>query len=349
MTTGRRADFTSALFLGLLHPSASLPDWASLTTGVPAAVDESAVAERIGTAMAAAQRADAGLVSRSSLHALLDVFTLLPRPGTTVVVDEAAYPTLQLAAEAARRTGARVCTYRHHCPESIERPAGWLIVASDGWCPGCNRPAPIAALRDLAVGSGGLLVLDDSLACGVLGRTVPGEIFGDGTGTPRRFGVNHRDLVWVASFAKAYGTPLAVVTGPEPVLARWRSDGSRLHAAPPSVPDLAAAQRALRLSGPLRRRRMRLQTRVMAARRMLTAAGLPCNGLPFPMVGVPLPVTTAVRWWEMLRVNGIDALVQRPRCRREALLSFALGARHSAAEIHRLGTVLRAVADEGAA
>ncbi|TQC47381.1 aminotransferase class I/II-fold pyridoxal phosphate-dependent enzyme [Rhodococcus sp. WS4] len=336
MTVGPRLDVTTALFLDLRHQARTLPAWESLTTGVPAALAEDPSARHVAGAVAGMQGVGAGVVARSTLHALIDIFTLLPRSGDTVAVDEAAYPTVQVAAALARKAGAQVWAYGHHRPDTIADTGGRVFIATDGWCPGCNRPAPIGELRDLAVRSGGLLVVDDSLACGVLGRRGHGGLFGDGTGTARWLGASHDGVLWVASFAKAYGAPLAVVTGPPGALRVLRNDGNRLHSSAPSAPDLSAAVRALSLPRELNRRRRRLQGHVVALRSAIARESLPLNGLPFPIVGIPMPTGAAARWWEALRAHGIDAIVQRPRCRRAALLSFVLSSRHSTRDIERL-------------
>ena len=49
-----------------------------------------------------------------------------------------------------------VRSYPHHRPEPIvaEPGHGRLFVLTDGWCPGCNRPAPLPELRAAAPAHG---------------------------------------------------------------------------------------------------------------------------------------------------------------------------------------------------
>ena len=159
---------------------------------------------------------------------------------------------------------------------------------TEGWCPGCWRPAPIAELREIAAENAGMLVVDDSLACGVLGARRHGEIFGDGTGTICWLSLRHDRMLWLASFAKAYGTPIAVVTGSHDSIDRMRATGHRLRSIPPSTPDVLAAWRALALAPELHRRRHRLQAVVVALRAAVTALDLPVSGLSFPVVALPM-------------------------------------------------------------
>lgn len=357
-------DATSSLFLGLQHGSASLPAWGNLTTGVPAVLAEPATAGRIGARVARWQGADAGLVARSSLHALMDVLGELPQPGDLVAIDEFAYPITEWAALRAAARGVEVRRYRHHRPARLVPPAGGrLVLVADGWCPGCNRPAPLASLRHLTDRLDGLLVVDDSLAFGVLGHRGPGEWFGDGAGTPAWSGLDHSGVVWVASMAKAYGSPIAVVTSDRKIINRLARDGgNRSHSSPPSSADLAAAAVALGVGvgdqagdWPRAQRsagiaRHRLLGHVLFLRQALAAAGLRVPALPFPLVSIPLAgADQARRWLDGLHAHGIRAVAQRPRCRPGITLSVLLRADHSKPEVERLAGALTSLARSEAA
>lgn len=88
----------------------------------------------------------------SSLHALMDVLGELPQPGDLVAIDEFAYPITEWAALRAAARGVEVRRYRHHRPGRLVPPAGGrLVLVADGWCPGCNRPAPLASGMALGV------------------------------------------------------------------------------------------------------------------------------------------------------------------------------------------------------
>lgn len=227
MSVRSEVDLTSSLFLGYRHDSPSLATWSRLTTGVPAALREDSLAGSVAQTVAEMQGAQAGVVSRSTLHALNDVLSGLPNRGDLVAVDEFAYPIAHWAAHRAVEKGAVMHRFSHHRPGQFPATAGRLFLVTDGWCPGCNRPAPLGQLQRLALRSGGMVVIDDTLAAGVLGRrsvaggsvtrAVPdgglGGGFGGGEGTVRWSGLDHRGIVWVASLAKAFGSPLTVITG----------------------------------------------------------------------------------------------------------------------------------------
>jgi 8-amino-7-oxononanoate synthase len=325
------ADFTSSLFLGYRHDS--LPAWRSLTTGVPAALRPAAGADRVAASVASAVGAECGLVARSTLHALTDVLGTLPGPGDVVAIDEAAYP---VAVAAMGATGASVVRYPHHRPPTVQsglQERRRVFVVTDGWCPGCNRPAPLAALRRAA--RGGAVVVDDTLAFGVLPA-----------GTTGLLDAGQDGIVWVASLAKAYGAPLAVVTGDRATITRLaREGGNRWHSSPSSAADLAAAAAALGDRQGARVRRLALAANVRRVRAAVHAAGLSVVGQPFPVVVVPFPaVRQARQWCARLGERGVRTVVQEPRCRPGALLAILVRADHTAAELDLLADSLAGAA-----
>ncbi|MGC0236632.1 hypothetical protein ACJJV6_03470 [Arthrobacter nitrophenolicus] len=345
-----RPDFTSALFLGQHHPSAGLRPWNEFTTGVPAVLRELPAAKELASTVARRQQAEAGLVARSALHGMMDVLQALPRPGDLLLVDGGAYPLTQWACNAAAARGVRVVTFPHFRPPAVvpstrSSPSTRTWLVTDGWCQGCGRPAPLGLMRAAVEGTGGQVVVDDSLAFGVLGQRDSDGGFGDGTGTARWQGLTHDGVVWLGSLAKAYGTPVTVITGDRGAISRVaRRGGNRLHSSPPSAADLGAGLSALRnarIPG-LRDRLWRLTRWLRQALRNL---GLIPHGLPFPVVGVHVdPPLLAREWRAGLAARGLQVLVQLPRCRPGALLSAVVRADHSQADLDRLVRGLALVA-----
>lgn len=330
------ADFTSALFLGQHHPSAGFRPWREFTTGVPAALREVPEAGMLASEIAERQQAASGLVARSALHGLMDVLQALPRPGDLLLVDEGAYPLSQWACKAAQSRGVRMVTFPHFRPPAVV-PHTRTWVLTDGWCQGCGRPAPLAAMQSLAGQTGGQVIVDDSLGFGVLGRRSAEGSFGDGTGTLRWAGLKHDGVVWLASLAKAYGTPVTVITGEGGAISRLaRLGGNRLHSSPPSAADLGAGLSALGNSR-IPRLRARLFRLTLWLRQALNDLGLAPLGLPFPIVGTRTDsLLQARRWRNGLAARGVQALVQLPRCQPGALLSAVVRADHSQADLDRL-------------
>jgi 8-amino-7-oxononanoate synthase len=331
-------DFTSALFLGMRHDHRSLPGWTSLTTGVPAAWREPSTSRLLGSTIARAQGIESAFVARSALHALTDAMTVLPRAGDIVAIDEAVYPIAATASLIAKGRGVTVRRYPHHRPAApTANSTRRVIYVTDGWCQGCNRPAPLGQLQALAQRGNGIVVVDDSLACGVLGKRCDADSFGDGTGSPRWMGLDHDRLLWIASLAKGYGAALAVATGDTETIGKLTHDGSRQYSSPPTSADLTAAAAAVRDRHELGRRRKILHDHVTFVRDALASAGLTVIGLPFPLVGIMFASQAeALRWCARLQSARIHLLVQRPRCRRGALLTAVLRSEHSTRDIERL-------------
>lgn len=340
------ADFTSALFLGQHHPSAGFPPWKEFTTGVPAVLRELPDARVLASAIANQQQAESGLVARSALHGMIDVLQALPRPGDLLLVDGGVYPLTLWACRAAATRGVRVVTFPHFRPPAVVPPGRtWLV--TDGWCQGCGRPAPLGAMQALVARTGGRVIVDDSLAFGVLGRRNVDGSFGDGAGTARWQGLNHHGLVWLGSLAKAYGSPVTVITGDRPIIAALASHGgNRLHSSPPSAADLGAALNAVRNSRmPWLRDRLWRITRWL--RQALRNLGLPPLGFPFPIVGTRVQALPLARLWRnALAAQGVKVLVQLPRCRPGALLSAVVRTDHTQADLDRLVRGLAAVTQD---
>jgi 8-amino-7-oxononanoate synthase len=355
------ADFRSALYLGLSHPAWSLPDWPALTAGVPAALGAPVGARPVTAGLAALTGTEAAILARSTLHALWDLIGALATSDTIVALDAAAYPTAHWAAARAVARRVPVIRFAHRNPEDLirrlRRPGltgRRSLVLTDGWCAGCNRPAPLPGLLRAVRGTGGLLVIDDTQALGVLGAAPSArEPFGRGGGGSLRWQhVDPAGIVVVASLAKAFGAPLAVVAGADNVVARLaRPEGTRVHSSPPTAADLAAARRALRVTsrdGDARRRR--LAQRVDEMRTAARSSGFDLVGDPFPVVS--LAAADPGRAAAELRQRGVRALVQRPVCLAAPVLTFLLRADHNMADTARaaaaLADVARAEAQDGA-
>ena len=285
-------NFTSSLYLGLSHPSTSLPPWDSLTTGVPAALREPPAATTLAESLAALQGLDRAVVARSTLHAFTDLFAALARPGTGVLVDAGGYDVGRIAAAGPAARGVPVAETAHHDPENLTarlRSPPWTrlrpMLLVDGWCPGCGRAAPLAALLIRLRRRSGLLVVDDSQALGVLGRPAPGHPLGrTGGGSVVRAGVAGNDVVAVSSLAKAFGAPLAVIAGAQTVIERVRATGpTRMHTSPPSQADVHAARRALAVNAACGDRlRRRLADRIQDLRSHLREGGCHWSAACFP-------------------------------------------------------------------
>ncbi len=325
-------DFTSSLYLGLHHPSHTLGPWSSLTTGGPAALGVPRPGRRVAAEVARLHGTGRALLAPSTLHALSDCVDVLGGAGTAVVVDRFLY---QVGAAAADRSGVTRTVAGHLDAEAAARAAARCrrrglapLLLADGLCAGCGGVLPVRDYVSIAESYGGHVVVDDTQAFGVVG---PG-----GGGTAARARVTSPRLVVVASMAKAYGAPLAVVSGARPVVERLASDGpSRSHSSPPSLADIRAAERALALNASAGDRvRRRLARLVARLRSRLRAAGIePAGGL-FPVQSLPpLPRAVAARIYRRLLDAGVRTVVQKARCVPGATVTLIVNATHTTADV----------------
>ncbi|RZL87346.1 MAG: pyridoxal phosphate-dependent aminotransferase family protein [Variovorax sp.] len=349
------ADFTSALYLGLRHASASLPAWEALTLGVPAVLQEPRGADEVAAGLARLQGLPAATLLPSTLHLFWDLLRLMARDArSALLLDAGAYPILHWAAEGAVAAGAVVHRFAHHDATALAQLARRVadaglrpIVVCDGFCPGCNRPAPLPAYARIALDCGGSLVLDDTQALGVLG-TSPSIVcpYGHGGGGSLRWhDLAGADIVVGASLAKGFGAPLAALAGSEALIARFRRDSeTRVHCSPPSAVAIQAARRALDLGARCGEAwRTRLLRLVLRLRQTLAHAGLvPVGRLPFPVQSFVSRQGPGVapQLLRRLQAGGVRALLTSGCQGLAPRLSFIVTARHTLAQIDRVGQLI---------
>jgi 8-amino-7-oxononanoate synthase len=339
-------DFTSALYLGFTHPSASLSPWRALTLGRPAALEEPTGGRVLARELTQLIGGEAGILYPSTLHLFRDMFQVAAPKGTIILFDAASYPIARWGAEGAAVNGIPIQTFPHRDVVALERRvrqarrAGLRpLIVADGLCPSCGRPAPLPALARLAADAGGSVVIDDTQALGVLGRqpspTAPLGIGGGGT-LPWH-GLSSRNTVVAGSLAKAFGAPLAILSGTAETLTRIACEGeTRIHTSPPSAANIAAGRNSIALNRAqgdhLRARLVRLAEQL---RKELRTLGLhPRSELPIPMQVVAMPSLRAAKAaLASLDENGIRALVNRS-CREDLpTLTLLITARHAPADI----------------
>lgn len=353
---GGGADFTSALYLGMRHPSRALPRWDRLTTGRPAALaappGEGAVARRL----ARLQGCEAGILFPSTLHLFWDLFRILAPGSAGIWVDRGAYPVARWGVERAAGSGTPLHPFRHHDPDALERalarraPAsGPPLVLADGFCPGCGRHAPLGEYLERVREHGGLLVVDDTQALGIYGAPHAGAPYGRGGGGSLRFReITGPDVLLGCSLAKGFGAPVAALSGPEVLVRRveGRSE-TRTHCSPPSAPALLAAARALAVNqAEGEALRARLAERVSRLRRGLRRPGLrPVGGL-FPVQTLHPPFTgpAADALHARLRAEGVQTVLHAGSGGVGARISFLVTAAHAASEIDRAVEVVAELA-----
>ncbi|HYJ42642.1 MAG TPA: aminotransferase class I/II-fold pyridoxal phosphate-dependent enzyme [Steroidobacteraceae bacterium] len=342
-------DFTSALYLGLRHPSAALKPWRALSSGRPAALAETAGAATVAAGLARLTGCEAGTLLPSTLHLFLDLFASLPRRAH-YFVDASLYPVARWGVERAVARGATASSFAHYDAGDLARQLARSASAArppvaviDGFCPACGVPAPLRDILAELRRYEGMLVVDDTQALGIFGQS-PGARcdalrvpeYGCGGGGMLRFAdITGPDIVVASSLAKAFGVPVAMLAGTKSFVTRFaRSSATRVHCSPPSVAVVHAAERALAVNAErgdaLRLRLAHLVRRFRAGARGICA--LPRAGA-FPVLTLGCEAARgagAVRLHRALNEAGVRALLHAPR---DPRISFLISAAHGESDV----------------
>lgn len=339
-------DFTSALYLGFRHPTASLGSWESLSLGQPAALREPDGAGELASELARLQGCEAGTLLPSTLHLFWDLFAMWARERVAVFFDDAAYRIARWGMTPLVPAGVPVVPIRHRAPSelrpSIEAAAARgrrPVILVDGYCTGCNTATPLAPYSELARRHEGYLVIDDTQALGVLGEAPSEEqpLGCRGGGSLRFQRMFGPHIVVGSSLAKGFGAPLAVLSGSRALVARFREQSqTRVHCSPPTSAVIHAARRALELNRRVGERlRERLVALVRALRASLSRAGLFAAGrLPFP--AQTFRAENAARLTvlhEQLRKRGVESLLTAGCGALGRGLTFVVTPRHGSDDV----------------
>jgi 8-amino-7-oxononanoate synthase len=325
-------DFTSSLYLGLRHETRSLQPWRQLTTGVPAALREPDGTTEVARRLAALQGCEQATLAPSTLHLFTDLCAFLASARTALHLDGGAYEVARLGGDIAKARGIPVSTFPRHDDAALRRAlrrGRMPVVVADAFTPGVG-PAPIRAYLEVVRSAGGLLVLDDTQALGVLGRR--------GGGSLRLLGIAAPEIALVCSLAKAFGAPIAALSGAELLVRRFRRESTtRVHCSPPSAAAVNAAARALAINetGGDRLRRL-LVTLVRRFREQAAAAGFTARGGAFPVQDLgPPEVVDPVRTHARLLELGVSSVLREGERGGPPRLTFLFTAAHRPDDIDR--------------
>ena len=337
-------DFTSSTYLGLRHASVELAPWPRLTTGRPAALLEPPVARTVARMAAQLVGCETALLGTSTLHLAWDLGAWLA-PTSSLIVDHSAYPILVGAAERARGRGVPVTTFDGHdigrlrdLVAGVESQGRQPIILTDGYCPVCRQVSPLATYARAVERAGGLIIVDDTQALGVLGtRGTNDSSFGSGGGGALAWsGLQHPRVVVMASLAKGFGAPLAIIAGSRAVVRSFaRASGTRVHCSAPSFAALHAAARALAINtrdGDAIRARLSMLVDRFRAR--MRAGGVRLTRGRFPIQSLEQPRgNDAMRLHAELARAGVHTVLTGDRGPDSARLTFVLTAAHTPQDI----------------
>lgn len=347
-------DFTSSLYLGLYHASHELEPWERLSTGRPAALQQTHLGREVGTALARLQGCEAGVVSPSTPHLFWDLFTALAttEKRITLYVDSGLYPIGWWGVERVKGRGVPVHRFPEHDSSALRRlleetlpPGVRPIVVADGLRPGRWGPAPLPRYLTYVRAYGGYLVVDDTQAFGILGHEPTTERpYGVGGGGSLEWhGMKGQDILMVSSLAKGFGVPMAVLSGSRDMIQRFKVQSETLvHCSPPSVAVLHAARHALQLNwSEGEQRRQRLLEVVGNFRQQLKGIGMATTGGPFPVQTITkIAGDAAVAMYEQLCNQNVRTVLHRQSGTTGPRLSWLLTARHHIDDIRRAVHIL---------
>lgn len=345
-------DFTSALYLGFRHPSRSLRPWSQFTTGVPAALAAPPEAEQVASRLATLQTCEAGVLGTATFPLFWDLFGMLARRPVTIYMDAGLYPIARWGVERAGARGVPVRKFPHHDVEALRRALKRdrqgrrrPLLVTDGFCPNCGEPAPLSDYLESARTTGGMLIVDDTQALGIFGHSPSEDApYGlEGGGMLPQMQIGGPDVLVISSLAKGFGVPVAVLSGSQAVVKKFKEDSqTRVHCSPPAVPVIRAAEHAVELN---RRKgdrlRLRLAGLVTRFRSRAAKAGFRFTGELFPVQTLaPEPEAETLRRHERLLRNGVRTVLRKSGDGGGPRISFVITARHTPAAIDRAVTAL---------
>ena len=343
-------DFTSALYLGLRHPSSSLGSWPGLTTGKPAALEPPPGSAAVAASFAALVGCESAVPVASTLHLFWDLSGMFARDRVRIYMDQGTYAIARWAVERAAARGVAVRRFPHHDAATLQalieqdRHAGRCpVVVADGFCPTCGSPAPVAAFVQCVAPYGGHVVIDDTQALGVLGTPDGVTPYGrGGGGSPRWQTITSSNVILGSSLAKGFGVPMAVLAGSATMIRSFEAQSeTAVHCSPPSQADLHAAEHALAINRThgdrLRRHLAQLVCRFRAG---LRAHGLAADGGLFPVQTLKPAGVVAETLYRRLLHLGIRTIVIRRCCEIGARVALLITALHRPSDIDQAVEVI---------
>jgi 8-amino-7-oxononanoate synthase len=345
-------DFSSSLYLGFQHGIGSLRPWSQLTTGAPASLISPPGSVEVADGIARLQGCERGTLATSTLHLFWDLFGILSERRIAIYLDAGSYPIARWGVERAAARGVPVRCFPHRDTQALWQLLNqgsrrlMPVVVSDGICAACGCLAPIAGYLDRVRRTGGLLVIDDTQALGVLGERPKHDMpYGrGGGGSLRYYGIEGSDVMVVSSLAKGFGAPLAVLSGSENTVRQFEARSqTRVHCSPPSSANIHAGTRALEVNsehGDIIRRQ--LVQRIKQFRDRVAEVGIRTVGGLFPIQSLKLPVRMdARRLYQQLSDLGLQTVLRRGH-QGSPQISFIITAQHHANDIDQAARTLKA-------
>ena len=345
-------DFTSSLYLGMKHSSAELNGWEQLTTGVPAVLNEPPASLQVSKHAAHMQGLEAGVSAPSTLHLYSDLFELLSKKQIVLFIDEKIYPVSRYGIEKLSAHRIQVQPFRHFDAMHLDRlvrtkinSSVMPVVMSDGWCPLCGKVAPVKDYIDIVRPLRGNIIIDDTQAFGILGeRSHNATPYGiGGGGTLKWLNIYDDSIVTVTSLAKAFGVPMAIMSGTSGfILAFKEASKTRVHSSPVSLVHLQAALNAFRINYHKGDQlRSRLWQNVCLLKNKLKESGIQQGGGIFPVQNISCRSRhETIKLFDRLKKNMIRTILISQHDGRLPVISSIIRCDHTTRDIAALANLV---------
>jgi len=306
------------------HPAHSLPDWNHLTTGKPSRLFESSFARSLNQRVAILTGTEATLTGTTTFHLYWDMIAWLGKMNIQVYFDEFAYPISTWLINSSLRHRKSVIKMPHHdvtaftCLAKAMYKKGHIpVLFADGYCPLSGQIFPANEFIPVLERYNGLLILDDTQGIGIFGNQSHAQSsrYGSGGGGILRWqNINSPRVVLISSLAKAFGAPVATLSGSLSIVdAIANASLSAIHCSPASNAHLLAALHALDLNDAMGNQlRRKLASRVTYFRQCLGSIRKFMLETYHPFQTIILPSQSlSYRLISFLKKYGIDCIHHR--------------------------------------
>ncbi|MGA9416065.1 MAG: aminotransferase class I/II-fold pyridoxal phosphate-dependent enzyme, partial [Terriglobales bacterium] len=297
--------------------------------------------------LARLQTCEHGVLGASTFHLFWDLFGMFARRSVKIYVDAGLYPIARWGVERTAARGIPTREFAHYDPEAFRN---WLkrdgqtrlrpVLVTDGFCPDCGKPAPLSDYLETLRSAGGRLIVDDTQALGIFGYSASSDApYGrGGGGMLPRLEIGGPDVLVISSLAKAFGAPVAVLSGGRSAVQGFEANSeTRIHCSPPALPVIRAAERALSINRKYGDRlRLRLASLVKRFRHGAQSAGFRFTGGIFPVQTLaPASRADTRHLHERLLHRGVRTVLRRALDGHGARISFVITVRHTPEAIDR--------------
>ena len=345
-------NFTSSLYLDIKHSSAELAGWHQLTTGLPSALYESTQSKYVSNYIANMQGLQTGISATSTLHIYYDLFGFLSNQKIMVFVDEKIYPVSKYGIEKLIVKKIPVYTFKHLDAVGLSRIIHQKIkysvtpvVLTDGFCPQCGKLAAIDRYIAIVKPYNGKIIIDDTQAFGILGKKKDDFLYGyGGGGTLQWINVYDKNIITIVSLAKAFGAPLAVISGNKNFITAFEKNSiTRESSSPVSAAHLSAVNNAILVNESYGdEKRKKLFNNILLFRKELIGAGLQLSGGMFPVQNITFSnYDDMINLFEKLNHNNIKTVLTTSHQIKIPVITFIINATHSVQQIKMLAAIIK--------